>query len=164
MSNSLALKEDKEVDSFGLTGLLAAQCWLSFAVYFLDLVSWLAQEDFAYMLGSMCWQIGFQKGIWTVFRGVWQSLEPREWQSGPFVCLLAFCSQRPGPSTQCCGGAGSPLWFGQRVRWGELSSGCSGVGFRQETKVRHVVEITHVFLAEFASSFMKIFFYNFICA
>lgn len=34
-------------------------------------------------------------------------------------------------------------------------AGCSKVGFRQETKVRHVVEIIHVHLAEVISGLRK---------
>ena len=37
-----------------------------------------------------------------------------------------------------------------------MSPGCSGAGFRRETKVGPVVEITHVSLAEFTSGFIKI--------
>lgn len=56
-----------------------------------------------------------------------------------------------------------PLWFPEQAPElsvaGELGhhcgldrelggAGCSRVGFRQETKVGHVVEMTHVFLAD----------------
>lgn len=80
------------------------------------------------------------------------------------LCLLAFYCERARPRNSVLWWRGSPLWFGQRAGWGKLSPGCSRVGFRQETKVRPVVEVTHVFLAEFTSGFRKIFFYNFICA
>ena len=40
--------------------------------------------------------------------------------------------------------------------WSKLSPNCSRVGFRQDMKARHVVKITHVFLAEFMSGLMKI--------
>lgn len=52
--------------------------------------------------------------------------------------------------------AGSPLWLGERAGQVGMSLGCSAVGFGQETEIRHVVEITHVFLEELTSGFVKI--------
>lgn len=106
------------------------------------------------MPASMWWLIGFQKRIWTVLKGVWWSLETRRSQPSPFDSCFLLSEQTPG--FNAAGGAGLPLWFGRIAGWGKLFPSCSRLGFRQETKVRHVVKITHVFLAEFKSGFMKI--------
>lgn len=37
-----------------------------------------------------------------------------------------------------------------------MSLGCSEVGFGQEIKIGHVIEITRVFLADLTSGFVKI--------
>lgn len=156
VSISLDLKEDKLANNIGLAGHLVAQCWPLSTVYFLHLVSWLGQEDCVHACQHVMTDRVPEENLdcATVFKGVWWSPEARRSQPSSFGSCFLLSEQAPGFSAG--GGAGLPLWFGRIAGWGKLFPSCSRLGFRQETKVRHVVKITHVFLAEFKSRFMKI--------
>lgn len=102
-------------------------------------------------------QQGLTDGDLDCVLGFWWSPEPRGWLPGP----LGSWSGKQVLWTMMSG-TGSPPWFGQTAGWGKVTPGCSGAGFRRETKIRPVVEITRV-PGKIHVRICKNRFYNFSC-
>jgi hypothetical protein len=83
-----------------------------------------------------------------------RSPESTRWQPRPLGSLPSTSRASQAPKARAGSWVTTLTWIESTVVC-SCPAGCSSAGFRQETKVRHVVEITYVYLAEVISCLRK---------